>query len=145
VAKSGDTEVHLPNGAIVGGVQHLKNVPAPTVEELVDLIIEIDKDPEKRETELAQRLYRVLLWELGQHLGRWPQQVVDLFRWATFTKGVQKVGYGKADTWAAAALKGSPWEGSAATIKTSYKKFQGRLSFEHRRPRTYRPHPTRQI
>jgi hypothetical protein len=120
------------------GIPHLENIPAPTVEELVDLIFEIDKDPERRGTELAQRLYRILLWELGQHLV-WPQQVVDLFRWAVFSRGIKTVGWEKAGQWAAERLAGSPWEGGPHAMEASYKKVQRSLPPEHKRPLTHRP------
>lgn|SRR5262249_223250 len=111
------------------------DVPAPEIHELINLYIAVDERKEQLGEELAERLERLILWEMKQQLV-WPQPLVDLFRYATFYKGTEEVGYSKAGQWAADRLKGSPWEASAHTMEASYKKVQRSL---HRRPRTYRP------
>jgi hypothetical protein len=120
------------------------DVPEPTIPGQIDLLGAVNNHINRPlGKELAERLMEHILWGLSQQFP--SQSIIDLFRYHVFSRGIKTVGWKKAGEWAAERLKGSPWEGSAHTIQTAYTKFQRNLPPEHRRPRTYRPHPTRQI
>ena len=113
------------------------DIPAPAVHELINMFFAVEERAGQLGAELTQQLDRLILWELGQQLV-WPQPIVDLFRWATYCKGIKAVGWDGAGVWAAERLAGSPWEGGAHAMKASYKKVQHSLPPEHNRPVTHR-------
>jgi len=114
------------------------NTVAPAVHELINMLFAVEERAAQLGPELTDQLIGLIMWELRQQL-IWPQSIVDLFRWATFSKGIKAAGWEGAGTWAAERLAGSPWEGGPHAMEASYKKVQRSLPSEHKRPLTHRP------